>query len=91
VSLTFFDLVNFPFYGDDPVGHDGSFVEYKSFAKALPRSARGNHPGDFIDFSRTTKPAKEFGSKRLIRVFSRKGSVEIGANELRLQWGRLNS
>ena len=91
VGLTFLDLVNFPFHGDDPIGHDGGFVENKSFAKALPRSARGNHPGYFTDFSRATQPAKEFGSKWLIRVFSRKSSVEIGADELRLQWGRLNS
>ena len=91
VSLTFLNLVNFPFHGDDPVGHDGGFVENKGFAEALPRSARGNHPGYFTDFSRATQPAKEFGSKRLIWVFSRKSPVEIGADELRLQWGRLNS
>ena len=91
VSLAFFNLVNFPFHGDDPVGHNGGFMKNKSFAKALPRSARGYHPGYFTDFSRTTQPAKEFGSKRLIRVFSRKSSVEISADELRLQWGRLNS
>ena len=51
VGLTFLDLVNLPFHGDDPVGHDGGFVENKSFAEALPRSARGNHPGYFTDFS----------------------------------------
>ena len=91
VSLTFLNLVNFPFHGDDPVGHDGGFVEHKSFAKALPRSARGNYPRYFAGFSGIAQPAKEFGCKRRIRVFSRKSSVEISADELRLQWGRLNS
>jgi hypothetical protein len=51
VSLTFLNLMNFPFHGDDPVGHDGGFVENKSFSKTFPRSARGNHPGYFTDFS----------------------------------------
>ena len=91
VCLAFFNLVNFPFDGDDPIGHDGGFMKNKSFAKALPRSACGNHPGYFTNFSRATQPAKEFGSKRLIRVFSRKSSIEISADELCLQWGRLNS
>ena len=91
VSLTFLNLVNFPFDRDDPVGHDGSFVENKSLAQALPRSACGNHPGYFADFSGAAQPAKEFGCKRFIRVFSRKSPVKISADELCLQWGRLNS
>ena len=91
VGLTLFDLVNFPFHGDDPVGHHGSLMGEKSFTKAFPGPPCGNHPRDFADFPRGTQPAKEFRSKGLIRIFARKRSVEVGADEFGLQWGRLNS
>ena len=91
VGLPLFDLVNLPFHGDDPVGHDGCLVDDKRFAQAFPGSTRGHHPGDFPGLPGAAEPLEEAGSKRFLRVLAGQCPVKIGADELCLQWGRLNS
>ena len=91
VGLLIFDLMDFAFDGDDPVWEEGSLMEDKGLLEAFPRASRGNDPGDGGGFASFNQPSKKVWGERSGGVFACEGAVEIGANEERLQWGRLNS
>jgi hypothetical protein len=91
VGLLIFDLMDFSFDGDDPVWEEGSLMEDKGLLEAFPRTACGDDPGDGGNFASLDEPSKKVWGERGCWVFACEGAVEIGANEERLQWGRLNS
>ena len=91
VSLLIFDLMDFAFDGDDPVGQEGGLMEKEGFLEALPRTARGDYPRDGGGFASLGEPQKKVWSEGSGRIFACEGAIEIGANEEWLQWGRLNS
>ena len=91
VGLLVFDLMDFPFDGDDPVWEEGGLVEEKSLLEAFPRTARSDDPGDGGGFARLGEPQKKVWGEDSGRIFACEGAIEIGANEEWLQWGRLNS
>ena len=91
VGLLIFDLMDFAFDGDDPVGQEGGLMEKEGFLEALPRTARGDYPRDGGGFASLGEPQKKVGGEGSGGIFACEGAVEIGANEEWLQWGRLNS
>lgn len=91
VSLLVFDLMDFSFDGDDPVGQDGGLMKKERFFEAFPRAARSNYPGDAGRFASLGEPQKKFWGEGSGRILAGKGAIEIGTNEEWFQWGRLNS
>ena len=91
VGLLVLDLMDFSFDGDDPVWEEGGLMKDKGLLEAFPRASRGNDPGDGGGFASFNQPSKKVWGERSGGVFACEGAVEIGANEERLQWGRLNS
>ena len=91
VGLLVLDLMDFSFDGDDPVWEEGGLVEEKSLLEAFPRTARSDDPGDGGGFASLGEPQKKVWGEDSGRIFACEGAIEIGANEERLQWGRLNS
>ena len=91
VGLLISNLMDFSFDGDDPVWEEGSLMEDKGLLEAFPRAPRGDDPGDGGNFASFDQPSKKVWGERSGGVFACEGAVEIGANEERLQWGRLNS
>jgi hypothetical protein len=91
VGLLIFNLMDLSFDGDDPVWKEGSLMEDKGLLEAFPRTACGDDPGDGGNFASLDEPSKKVWSEGGCWVFACEGAVEIGANEERLQWGRLNS
>ena len=91
VGLLIFDLMDFAFDGDDPVGQEGGLMEKEGFLEALPRTARGDYPRDGGRFASLGEPQKKVRGEGSGGIFACEGAIEIGANEERLQWGRLNS
>ena len=91
VGLLVLDLMDFSFDGDDPVWEEGSLMEDKGLLEAFPRASRSNDPGDGSGFASFDQPSKKVWGEGSCGVFACEGAVEIGANEERLQWGRLNS
>ena len=91
VGLLIFDLMDFSFDGDDPVWEEGGLMEKEGFLEALPRTPRGDYPGDGGGFTSFDEPSKKVGGEGSGGIFACEGAIEIGANEEWLQWGRLNS
>ena len=91
MSDSFFHLMNLSLDGDNPLWHDRGLVLLEHLTQAFPRSSGGHNPSHGALLATLFQPFEKIRSQWTGMIFSRKGSVEIRANQETFQWGRFSS